>query len=347
MGRTHLDYGHWDTAKQKGGDLEQRVAAHFVRAGYEVQSNVILTGRSGGRHEIDVLATKRDGLVTFRLMVECKHQGAPVSKDVVAKTKLVRDDCAIDKAMIVCPAGFALGAGQQARDLGIDLWQGRELDDAPAAALPIVSGQGILHAPDRARAHRWVDSQRRGFFSKEQVVGAFDGFLECHLFDIDYTVTAGGRFSKKIVTVRHYACYDGLEGTHGATFQADTRTTVVSSAQVLRSALTGTKLAKLLETEFAKLASRLQPPANTKLPVPETAATEAARARLVELGLRADAHSMCIAGCRSILLPVTIAIYRSRNGERAAAWFDLEARESEALSAVVTRNLLAAKSLLG
>jgi hypothetical protein len=51
-------------------------------SGYETRRNVILEGRSGGRHEIDVMATKSDGVSTFKVFVECKAWNMPIEKDV-------------------------------------------------------------------------------------------------------------------------------------------------------------------------------------------------------------------------------------------------------------------------
>src|SRR5262249_20729690 len=73
------------TAADRAQLLEERIGEHFAAHGYLVRRRVQAEGRSGGRHEIDVLAEKSDPLTTFRLAVECKAWGSPIEKDVVSK----------------------------------------------------------------------------------------------------------------------------------------------------------------------------------------------------------------------------------------------------------------------
>ena len=75
---------------EKGRVLESQVAKYFLFNSYQAQLNVILEGRSGGRHECDVLAEKSDGIMTYRVVVECKAWDTPIEKDVVAKLDLRR-----------------------------------------------------------------------------------------------------------------------------------------------------------------------------------------------------------------------------------------------------------------
>lgn len=56
--------------KDKGNDLEAQIERFFASNDYETTRNVILVGRSGGRHEIDVLAKKSDGITDFSVMAQ-------------------------------------------------------------------------------------------------------------------------------------------------------------------------------------------------------------------------------------------------------------------------------------
>lgn len=60
------------TDRQKGAELEQRISAVMSANGYSTRTNVFLGGRSGARHEIDVIGSKSDGLTTLSVAVECK-----------------------------------------------------------------------------------------------------------------------------------------------------------------------------------------------------------------------------------------------------------------------------------
>ncbi|MCU1355755.1 MAG: hypothetical protein JWM89_1173 [Acidimicrobiales bacterium] len=105
-----------------GRDLEQRIAAFFGQHGYVTQCNAFAEGRSGGRHEIDVLAEKSDALTTYRVAVECKAWQAPIEKDVVSKLHYIVNDAGLSKGIIVSLGGCRSGAERTAADLGIELW---------------------------------------------------------------------------------------------------------------------------------------------------------------------------------------------------------------------------------
>lgn len=77
---------------EKGQELERKIESFFQLNGYKTQRNVVLEGKSGGKHEIDVLAEKSDGITTFRVMVECKAWNKPIEKDVVSKVSYVVRD---------------------------------------------------------------------------------------------------------------------------------------------------------------------------------------------------------------------------------------------------------------
>ena len=75
--------GNWragDHDSDRGRALEQQIGAFLTQHGYAVRCNVMVEGRSGARHELDVVGDKSDGLTTFRLVVECKAWKAPIDK---------------------------------------------------------------------------------------------------------------------------------------------------------------------------------------------------------------------------------------------------------------------------
>src|SRR4051812_13418344 len=79
--------------------LEGAIGEYFKSNGYQVQLNVISEGRSGGRHELDVLAIKSDGVADFRVMIECKCWNTPIEKDVVSKAAHAVADLGLNKAI--------------------------------------------------------------------------------------------------------------------------------------------------------------------------------------------------------------------------------------------------------
>ena len=89
---------------------------------------MVREGRSGARHEIDVLAEKGDGLTTFSLMVECKAWDRPVDKEVLAKAAFVGADVGADKTIVVALQGATGGAALSAAELGVELWGPEELE---------------------------------------------------------------------------------------------------------------------------------------------------------------------------------------------------------------------------
>jgi hypothetical protein len=136
------------SSADRGRRLEQDVGAFFQRNGYAVRLNQIMDGRSGGRHEIDVLAEKADALTSFRVAIECKAWGVPIEKDVVTKLNYVMSDLGIHKGIVVSLAGARSGAVTAAQELGIEIWGPdelrRHLGDAVftdvAGSLPLGSG---------------------------------------------------------------------------------------------------------------------------------------------------------------------------------------------------------------
>ena len=51
-------------ALDKGRELERKIEKYLQLNGYSTKRNVVLEGKSGGKHEIDVLAEKSDEVTT-------------------------------------------------------------------------------------------------------------------------------------------------------------------------------------------------------------------------------------------------------------------------------------------
>lgn len=326
------DYGLWGTAKDKGSALEEQVAAYLVAQGYAVETNVVIVGRTGGRHEIDVLATKADGLIEFRVMVECKNYSGSVSKDVVAKVKMVRDDCSFDKAIIACPSGFALGAHQQAKDLGVDLW-----DQVPneSREKSRINGLGFRSNTSKSEAQSWVAESARAFGSRETIAGVYRAYVECCLFELDYTIRTRTLFSAKEHIVREWKSYEMLSARVLHTFSDFPELEPIKAKRVIRASVAPGTLRRSLEkhfTDFKKKSSASD--------------IQEGKRFLKNLGIRPDAEAMKIVNSTALLLPVIVGVLESTQGSRVVVYDELMEEESANLSAAVTRNLAALTSVL-
>ena len=161
------------TAPLRGADLERRIEQYLSLHGYACRRNAVVDGRSGGRHEVDVLAETSDGVTAYRLAVECKARHRPIENDVVAKLAFVVADLGLHKGIVVSLAGSRLGAERSAQELGIEIWGPAELETrlgqvvlAELAAGPGTrTGQGLPLACSAGTAERLVRRERGGFLS--------------------------------------------------------------------------------------------------------------------------------------------------------------------------------------
>jgi hypothetical protein len=168
-----------NVAHEKGRELEKRIAAFLRTHGYQVSTNVVLEGRSGLRHEIDVQADKQDELTNFRLVVECKAWESPIDKDIVYKLSSELADLGAAKGVIASLSGWTAQAGQAAARANIDFWGPEELatrlGELSLSELHLgstqVQAQGVPFAVDGAIARRQVERLSKGTlgFGREDI----------------------------------------------------------------------------------------------------------------------------------------------------------------------------------
>ena len=127
--------------------FEHVIDALFRAHGYRTQTNAVLVGQSGARHEIDVLASRREDLLETRVGVECKNWAQPIDTAVVARARLVRDDLGLGQMVIACPGGATPAARTTAAQAGVTLWEQPEL----AARLGPAALAALGPAPATAR----------------------------------------------------------------------------------------------------------------------------------------------------------------------------------------------------
>jgi Restriction endonuclease len=110
-----------------GRAFEREVAAIFRALGAEVEHDVAVIGM-----QIDVMTRERTPSGTvIRTAVECKSYSRPVGIDIVSQFanafQLLRQNAAIDKAMIVAASGFTRQAREAARATKLDLVEFEDL----------------------------------------------------------------------------------------------------------------------------------------------------------------------------------------------------------------------------
>lgn len=219
---------------QKGTELEQKIAAVFSAAGYQVQTNVVREGRSGSTHEIDVLAEKTDALLTLSVAVECKAWANPIEKDVVAKFDYARRDLGLGHGVVVSLNGARPGALAAAKELGIVVWGPDEIEPhlGKVSVLglqnrPMVEEVGFRRVLASDEARRLVDKETGGRFGigKEDVVWSGDVWIPVSV--VQLTLMELGILKRKTATSQMWATYDLIGGTFVTGLDTEAERTVV------------------------------------------------------------------------------------------------------------------------
>ncbi len=88
-----------------------------------------IKGKSGVKHQIDVLTEQTNGEQQLLTAIECKYWNKKVNKDVVMKLSQIMEDSDIANGIIVCKAGFTRDTLTFAEHKGIklvELWEAGE-----------------------------------------------------------------------------------------------------------------------------------------------------------------------------------------------------------------------------
>jgi len=157
------------TTHERGRALEEQIGNFLAHHGYQVRWNLVLQGRSGASHELDVVGDKSDGLTSFRLVVECKAWASPIDKDVVYKLAAVLADLGAAKGVIAALSGWTVQAAQAAAQANIELWGPEQLNarlgNVPMAdirtAAP-VQAIGVPFDTSADRVHQLVERLASG-----------------------------------------------------------------------------------------------------------------------------------------------------------------------------------------
>lgn len=312
----------------RGRRLEEDVASHFAAHGYRTRRNVVSEGRSGARHEVDVLAETADPLTTYRLAVECKAGREPVEQDVVSKLAWVVADLGLHKGILVAPAGATAGAARAATRLGVELWGPDEvalrLGPAGTGEPAAVVGLRVLGLPAAVgpeRAGRAVRRARTGLLrgARESLVASTLAWVP--VWELGLTLSRSRGRGRGQEASRAWHAYEALAGALVEVSPAPAPAVELQvSAPVLVTRVGEGRLAGDLRRAVARLAA---------------VTTEAAVARheaiLAEMGVPGDTEHVEVESARLIHLPAHLALLRRRDVERVVA---VDARTG-ALSAVL------------
>lgn len=337
------------TSAETGRLLEQRVAEFFRSHGYAATCNEIIEGRSGGRHEVDVLAEKSDSLTTYRVAVECKAWQTPIEKDVVTKLHYILGDLGLHKGIIVCLAGSRSGAKRTASDLGLELWGPEEirkhLGDAAFAELDVPDstnmtmslGQDFVapalqaeKAIARSRIGRW------SFGATEEVTWFAPVWLPAYCVTLTITQPERKRGRTKLRAMELNNLYDALGGRYLGSVSGDWERIEMPDRGALRPALRDTKVHAALrkaEQGYQKVTSE--------------AAIQRHIAKLRDLGIPAPVRSTSIDATALVYLPFYLGILVNDSGQRVVAVDGVSGVVSDEVTELLTANLSLVREQLG
>jgi hypothetical protein len=317
--------------------LEEQIKDFFAASGYDAERSVIREGRSGGRHEVDVLATKSDGITEFAVMVECKAWNHPIEKDVVSKVSFVMRDLGLNKGIIVSLEGWRTGADLAAAELGIDLWDATDLERrlGRVAVATMRQPEGALRrilGPeprlDAIMAERQLDRERSGVIRREKTVWSQLAWVPFYLFDIRLSHSQkrflrSTQVKSRSVSNLYNAISGGFHLAQDATIEmADVQATSVIPPRIrLRS----------LQAAITKEAKRLNELVNPS-------ALRRQEMRVQALGLTTPFDSVEVVTTREVAWPYYVALIRRGDTERILALDAVRAKISERASRALTEN---------
>jgi len=107
---------------------KSQLIKYLKQCGYEVKENAEVKGRSGAEHNIDVLATRNDGIITHHIVIGIEVDGELVGLDNVFDFDNKAYDIGIlDKVFIAVP-GLTKGARQFAQRQKIKVFEVKQLE---------------------------------------------------------------------------------------------------------------------------------------------------------------------------------------------------------------------------
>ena len=101
---------------------------HFRSLGYEVKETARITGRSGAEHQIDILASKDDGIMIHRLIIGIEVSDQPIGIDRVFDFDDKAYDSGILEKVLIAVPGLTEEASRFARRQQIRVFETERLE---------------------------------------------------------------------------------------------------------------------------------------------------------------------------------------------------------------------------
>jgi hypothetical protein len=329
-------------AADQGRRLEQSVAGFFAGNGYTTRCNDVLVGRSGGPHEIDVLAEKSDALTTFRVAIECKAWQQPIEKDVVSKLHYIVGDLGLSKGIVVSLAGCRSGAERTADDLGIELWGPdelrRHLGDAVVAELgtpptapssTLSWGYAFAVGPEQGqRAIRSTTKGRLGLRTLEDMVYFTALWMPAYCIRVTVAQPEVKRSKTRLRSTTVDNLYEALSGSWLGRAAHSWEQVEIEQRLALRPSHRDTKVHSSLRKAFSSY-ERVSSPA----------ALERHAGNLAQLGVRTPCSSLSIESTALVHLPFFAGVLEADGRHRVAAVAGHTGTVSNRASEILTTNL--------
>ena len=322
----------------KGRELERKIEESLKLNGYSTERNVILEGRSGAKHEVDILAEKSDGITRFRIMVECKAWNKPIEKDVVSKVAYVMRDLGLNKAIIVSLMGWRAGAEKAAEELGIELWGREEIEQklgrVALAELEVsefkktVEGLPLEVSYDHAVSLVKKES-KGGLFGlgREEVTLLTFVWLPCYILEISYSKQEG-LVKKNIRTLKTWNVYDALSGKWLYSMKREPPLKIIEAEKVIQPKIKGTKIKSLIKKAFKKYKEVVTPRSKERY-----------ANKLASLGIPLESIEISIDSVKEAYFPYYIALLRKDGKERMIAVDGILGDLNKIVGTVLTTNL--------
>jgi len=203
----------------KGIEFEKFVVELFRKAGFIVQHNVVLQGKSGAKHQIDVLAMYRTPVTEFKVLVECKNWDKPINKDVVMKVYNEVQDLGFDKGIIITQSYPTVDALRSASATNVEI-----IDRYKLAS--IIEELGVKELKELMKSEEKYSPHAKFISMPEKVreeVAKYPSYkvLYLPLYILNYVTKSVKREGilrrKKVVTeTRYVVIVDGIFGQYGA-----------------------------------------------------------------------------------------------------------------------------------
>jgi hypothetical protein len=338
-------------AAEQGRRLEQSVAAFFGQNGYATTCNAVLFGRSGGRHEVDVLAEKADALTTYKVAIECKAWQRPIEKDVIAKLHYVMVDLGINKGIVVSLAGSRAGADRTAADLGIDLWGPdelrRHLGNAAVGSLTLPGASRQPHStewgyapvvtPDQALPMIQTTTARRlRKRNLDRVILLTPAWIPAHAIGLTTTSAVQIRRRTELRSTTSYNLYEALTGTCLGPVPAPWQRVHVEQRLSLPAVVRPTKVVASIRQAF-----------DSYTRVTTDAAIHRHATRLAELGVGTPCTSLAVENPALVYLPFVVGVLDAFGHQRAVGVDAATGVISAVVSAILTRSIPILRSTFG